>query len=404
VRIVRVANFVTERSGGLRTALRQLGVGYQQAGHEAVLVVPGATAGEVETEQGRVITLAGPRVPGMGGYRVLLDRVRTSGVLKRLRPDRIEVSDRTTLRWVGAWARRNEVPSMMVSHESLDGLLRLFGPGQGQGRWMADRINARTAAAHDTIVCTTGWAAAEFERIGAGNLLRVPLGVDLEWFSPERRDPMMRRRWAADGDLLLLHCGRLSAEKRPRRSLEALASLLAQGVPAVLAVAGRGPLRSALQDEAASRGLPVRFLGHVSDRDELAALLATADVAIAPGPVETFGLAALEALASGTPVVVSADSALPEVIGSAGVAAAGEGPGYAAAVRLLMSRPESERRLVARRQAELYPWSAAVAGFLAAHGSTDVLTAAQGSTDVLTAATGRPSDLGLRLNGPPPAR
>jgi alpha-1,6-mannosyltransferase len=365
VRIVRVANFVTERSGGLRTALRQLGIGYQRSGHEAVLIVPGSAPSEVETDQGRVITLAGPQVPGMGGYRVLLGRGRTAALLKRLQPDRIEVSDRTTLRWVGAWARRNEVPSMMVSHESLDGLLRLFGPINT--RWVADRINARTAAAHDTVVCTTGWAAAEFERIGAGNLVRVPLGVDLDSFSPTRRDPVIRRRWAADGEVLLLHCGRLSAEKQPRRSLEALASLRAQGMPAVLAVAGRGPLRSMLEGEATSRGLPVRFLGHVGDRDELAALLASADVAIAPGPVETFGLAALEALASGTPVVVSAESALPEVIGSAGMAAPGEGPGYAVAVQALMSRPEAQRRLAARRQAERYPWSAAVTGFLAAH-------------------------------------
>jgi alpha-1,6-mannosyltransferase len=217
-------------------------------------------------------------------------------------------------------------------------------------------------------VCTTGWAAAEFERIGTDNLIRVPLGVDLNWFSPERHDPVMRRRWAADGDLLLLHCGRLSAEKRPRRSLEALASLRDAGVSAVLAVAGGGPLRPALQAEAADWGLPVRFLGHVADREELAALLATADVAIAPGPVETFGLAALEALASGTPVVVSAQSALPEVIGEAGLAADGEGPAYAEAVQTLMARPEAERRAEARRQAERYPWSAAVAGFLAAHG------------------------------------
>lgn len=177
----------------------------------------------------------------------------------------------------------------------------------------------------------------------------------------------MRRRWAADGDLLLLHCGRLSAEKRPRRSLQALAELRAGGVPAVLAVAGGGPLRVALQREAAERGLPVRFLGHVGDRRELAALLATADIAIAPGPVETFGLAALEALASGTPVVVSAESALPEVIGDAGIAAPGEGPAYAAAVRALAARPVQARRRAARAQAERYPWSAAVAGFLEAH-------------------------------------
>jgi alpha-1,6-mannosyltransferase len=369
MRIVRVANFVTARSGGLRTALRELGAGFEAAGHEAVLVVPGARGRDEKTEQGRVITLPGPEVPGMGGYRVLLDKARLAATLRDLRPDRIEVSDRTTLRWLGRWAREAGVPSMMVSHESLDGLLRLAGPAQGSARWIADRLNARTAAAFDTVVCTTRWAAAEFERVGARNVVRVPLGVDLDRFSPERRDPQMRRRWAAPGDLLLLHCGRLSAEKRPRRSLNALAELRVAGVPAVLAVAGGGPMRVALQAEAAERELPVRFLGHVSDRRELAALLATADVAIAPGPVETFGLAALEALASGTPVVVSSESALPEVIGDAGIAAPGEGPAYASAVRAIVARPVAARRRAARAQAERYPWSAAVTGFLEAHGA-----------------------------------
>ena len=59
----------------------------------------------------------------------------------------------------------------------------------------------------------------------------------------------------------------------------------------------------------------------MANRESLAKLLAAADVVIAPGPAETFGLSALEALASGTPVVVSSRSALPEVVGQAGLAA-----------------------------------------------------------------------------------
>ncbi len=365
MRIVRVANFVTPRSGGLRTALRRLGAGYLAAGHEPILVIPGPERTDEQTAQGRVITLPGPRLPGMGGYRVLLDRTRTAAALRSLRPDRIEVSDRSTLRWVGGWARRRDIPSMMVSHESLDGLLRLFGPTPA--RHIANRLNARTAADHDRIVCTTQWAANEFERIGAGNIHRVPLGVDLDTFSPGNRSDAMRARWAAPTDVLLVHCGRLSPEKRPTRSLEALAGLRAAGVPAVLVVAGAGPLRSRLQSEAAERGLPVRFLGHVADQAELAALLATADVVIAPGPIETFGLAALEALASGTPVVASAESALPEVLGPAGRSAPGNGPAYTAAIRSLLAEPEDVRRRTARIQAERFPWSASVAGFLAAH-------------------------------------
>jgi alpha-1,6-mannosyltransferase len=66
-------------------------------------------------------------------------------------------------------------------------------------------------------------------------------------------------------------------------------------------------------------------------------------------------------------VVASASSALPEVIGGAGLAAPGEGPGYADAILDLASRSPRSRWAMARRQAERYPWSAAVRGFLAAH-------------------------------------
>jgi alpha-1,6-mannosyltransferase len=378
VRIVRVANYVAPRSGGLKTALRNLGAGYQAAGHESVLIIPGEAFAEEETEQGRVITLPGPYVPGVGGYRVLLDRRRLATTLRALRPDRIEISDRTTLRWLGRWARRHDVPSMMVSHESLDGLLRLFGPASG--RRIADILNGRTAADHDTIVCTTRWASREFERIGKP-VTQVPLGVDLDRFRPDRHSAAMRSRWAGPDDVLLLHCGRLSPEKKPRRSLAALEGLRHQGVRAVLVVAGAGPLRNALQEEAAARSLPVRFLGHIGDPVEVAALQASVDVAIAPGPIETFGLSALETLASGTPVVVSSESALPEVIGSAGRAVAGEGPEYVSAVMDILSRPVEERRLAARAQAEKFPWSASVSGFLSAHGVTT------------NAAHGAPSDV-----------
>jgi alpha-1,6-mannosyltransferase len=364
MRIVRLANFVTASSGGLRTALRELGAGYLAAGHDPVLVIPGARYREDVTPQGRVITLPGPVVPGAGGYRVLLDRPRLARLLTKLRPDRLEVSDRTTLRWTGQWARRNSVGSMMVSHESLAGLLRL-GPGAGP---LADRLNARTAASYDQVVCTTAWAAAEFRRIGARNLMQAPLGVDLDAFHPDRRDERLRARYAKPSEILVAHCGRLSVEKRPDRSLHAVAALRRAGIPAVLVVAGDGPLRSRLSKHAARDGVPVRFLGYVADRDRLAALLATADVVLAPGPVETFGLAALEALASGTPVVADAGSALPEVIGAAGLAVSGDDHGaWADAVCALADRPADVRRVAARERAEQFPWSAAVDGFLHAH-------------------------------------
>lgn len=363
MRIVRIANYVGPRSGGMRTALRELGAGYLASGHEPVLIVPGPADTDEQTAQGRVITMRGPVIPLTGGYRAMLRRRRMASLLDDLLPDRIEVSDRTTLRWTGRWARDHGVPSVMVSHESLSALLG----GRLPARLIADMLNRRTARQYDQVICTTAWAAAEFERLGAGNLTTIPLGVDLELFRPAASDPALRAELAGPGEILLVHCGRLSPEKKPGLSVAAVRDLRASGIPAVLVVAGDGPLRRRLERLAKRWTEPVRFAGFISDTALLAALLATADVVLAPGPAETFGLAALEALACGTPAVVNVASALPEVIGRAGVAVAGEH--LAAGVRTVLSWPERQRRAVARSRAGEFGWPAAVTGFLKVHES-----------------------------------
>jgi alpha-1,6-mannosyltransferase len=195
---------------------------------------------------------------------------------------------------------------------------------------------------------------------------------------PTGHSQVLRSRYARSEQTLLLLCSRLSVEKQPGTALDALSELRARGLRAVLVVAGDGPLRGRLVERARAERLPVTFLGHVADRDELAGLQATADVCLSPGPVETFGLAALEALACGTPVVANAASALPEVVGAAGEQAAGDGPSFADAVESLLTRPERTRRVAARGHAEQFGWSAATAAFLAAH-DADLSTAAPGA-------------------------
>ncbi|MFF3403747.1 glycosyltransferase [Streptomyces sp. NPDC002659] len=367
LRIVRLANFVTPASGGLRTALRELGKGYAAAGHEPVLIVPGDVESDRMTPQGRVITLPGPELPGTGGYRVLAARRRLRDVLELLEPDRIEVSDRTTLRWTGEWARRHRIPSVMVSHETADGVLRTWGLSESVAARTADRLNRRTAWAYSRIVCTTEWAEREFIRIGARNVVRAPLGVDLRRCRPGRRSTVLRAKHAAGAEVLLLLCSRLSVEKRPGMALDALAELRERGVRASLVVAGDGPLRAALIRRARAERLPAQFLGYVGDREAVADLQAAADICLAPGPAETFGLSALEALACGTPVVASASSALPEVIGDAGAAALDTPTDFADAVQKLLDRPEGERREAARARAELFDWQRSVDAFLTAH-------------------------------------
>jgi len=368
LRIVHVANFYGPRSGGLRTTMHALGAGYEAAGHEMVLVVPGPADADERTASGRRVTLAAPVVPGSGGYRVLTDVGRVRAVLAELAPDRLEVSDRSTLRGLGADARRAGVPSVFFAHERLDGVLAaLLPPGAGAlapTRTVADLHNRTTAARFDRIVCTTHFAAEEFDRIGRPTH-HVPLGVDLETFHPGRYDADVRARHARDDELLVVMASRLSAEKRPGTALDTVAELRARGVRVRLVVVGDGPLAPALRRRASS--LPVSFTGFIGSRPELAGLLAAADVVLAPGPIETFGLAALEALASGTAVVCHRGSALPEVVGFAGAVAPGTGAGFADAVLRLLDRPGHDRRASARRRAEQFSWQRTVDTMLALH-------------------------------------
>jgi alpha-1,6-mannosyltransferase len=367
MRVVQVANFYGPRSGGLRTAVDRLGAEYSASGHEVFLVVPGRHAEQHRLPSGvERISLPAPLIPFTGGYRAVTPGPVTN-LLRDLAPDAIEVSDRLTLRSLGNWGRRHNVATVMISHERLDRLVGQVVPGPW-ARAVANAANRRTAANYDAVVCTTAFARKEFDRIGARNVVTVPLGVDLDLFHPRRRSAQVRRRWARPGQTLLVHCGRLSVEKHAHRSIDTVAALRNSGVDARLVVVGEGPLRARLERQAAR--LPVDFTGFIGCRDTVATILASADVALAPGPHETFGLAALEALACGTPAVVSRTSALAEILTTDSGATADNDPdAIAAAVTSVISKPEPLRRNNARRRAEQFTWPRAAAGMLDALGA-----------------------------------
>lgn len=376
MRIVHVANFYSPRSGGIRTAMHAMAGQYLARGHEPVLVVPGPRDGVSHVDGVRVVSIAAPHVPFSGGYRAVVQPGKMRGLLETLAPDRLEVSDRTTLAGLGDWAREAGVPSLMMLHERVDGVLRAWVPGFASTvtPGLADWYNRLTLTRFDRLVATTQFAAGEVERLAARSrgvdlppLSRVPLGVDLERFRPDRWSAEVRAEYAPPGTELVVLASRQSTEKRPDLAIDAAAQLLRDGRPVRLVVAGAGPLLPRMRRRAEAAGLPHRFLSFVRDRDQLADLLACADVVVAPGPIETFGLAALEALASGTPVVCSATSALPEVVGTAGAAAAPDPAALAVALHEVLDRDEDARRKEARARAELFPWSATGEAMLALH-------------------------------------
>jgi alpha-1,6-mannosyltransferase len=175
-------------SGGLRTAVDELGRGYVAAGHERALVIPGRTHTWRQTEAGLIVTVPGASVAPE--YRFVLDPRPMLRVLARLDADVIEVSDKATLAVAARWARRRGLRAVLFSHERLDASLAPYVPGWLPLTATTDRWNRVLAGTFDAIVVTSAFAAAEFERALAPrtgpmpSLHRVPLGVGLTTFRP----------------------------------------------------------------------------------------------------------------------------------------------------------------------------------------------------------------------------
>jgi len=360
MKIIHIANFYGPKSGGIKTTLHSLGTEYSKIGHEFIYIVPGKKFGREKTDQGVCMTLPSWAIPFSGGYRVIRSTRQVKTILQSLKPDRLEVSDRFTLSCLGNWAKRRNIPAIVFSHETLRGLVKnYFGLSL---KTFVGWHNSRLAGKFDYVVTTTKFAADEFTDIGTSNVVRVPLGVDLETFSPTNRNEELRAKMLKGGDVLLVHCGRLSPEKKPERSLQVLRELLGRGINARLVYIGSGPLHKKLYDS--SRDIPVTFWGYVANKHLLAQMIASADVSLAPGPIETFCLAALESLASGTPVVASETSAVGEFLTQdngdfVGLTAANNGAAFADAVEIILDEIQEDSTLAdrCRLQAEQFPWS-----------------------------------------------
>jgi glycosyltransferase involved in cell wall biosynthesis len=217
-------------------------------------------------------------------------------------------------------------------------------------------------------------------RLGAdkSRIDTVPYGVDTTRFTPSAavRDDVRRELGIADRPFVF-SAGRLVSKKGFEYLVDAARQL--EDVPGLyIGIAGGGDLHDALTARAASLGNRVVLLGNKS-QDEIARLCAAADVIAVPsirddaGNVDGLPNFALEALASGTPVVASRAGGLPQVItdGETGrLVPERDAAALATAIRDLLNGRATGQRLgqAGRRHVEdRFGWSMTAAGFEAAY-------------------------------------
>ncbi|HOC42709.1 MAG TPA: glycosyltransferase family 1 protein [Thermoanaerobaculales bacterium] len=182
---------------------------------------------------------------------------------------------------------------------------------------VAGAVTARVIRIHETwfynrcrlVLAPSEAVCTDLQRRLATRVGMLGRGVDTDRFHPRFRE--------AHDEVRVLYVGRLSIEK----NLDLLAELLHERSDVRLMMVGDGPYRQRLEDR-----LPrATFTGFLAG-DELSRAYASADVFVFPSPNDTFGIAVLEAMSSGVPVVVTDRMGPQELVkdGLTGFVAAGE--------------------------------------------------------------------------------
>ena len=350
--IMHCANFYGPKSGGLRTTVDSLANQYMKSGNLVTIVVPSHRNLCTKMPYGFKYEIASPKIPGKSGYRVIWRIDKVAKILRSFQPNILELSDRTTLLLLSRLNRKLGGETYLFAHERIDGVLTSF---LGQSKFwikIANFWNKLTMKLVDGVVTTTDYAKVEFDRIAQPTYFS-PLGVDLELFHPSMRKLPFDSYIPSDKFLIGM-CTRLSREKDPLFILDIVAETLRRKLDIHCVVAGDGPLLQELQER--SIGLPITYLGFLNERVEVATFLASIDVCISPGPIETFGLAALEAIACGTPVIANNQSAIGEVIGEAGIVLERNSSLWVDAIEILQKRDRRNLALQVRQRAESFNW------------------------------------------------
>lgn len=314
---LHLTNAWHESSGGVATYYRALAAAAKQQGREIVFVVPGPTDHFQQKGTVRHYTVQANPSPFDSTYRLIrpdswpgVNR-KVVDILRAESPQLLEVSDKYSLHYLAGLIRKGWLnlgfrPLLIgLSHERLDDNFRTYIGSHPLGlaftRFYMKWIYFAFFDHHVTVSLHT---AEELRLAGRGHLLHRGIfvrgmGVDLESFRPTRRSPLLRARLLQDSPAthLILYTGRLAPEKNLELLFRSFALLPSY---CRLVVVGDGIERARW---ASQQNGDVLFWGYEADRQRLAQIYASCDAFLHPNPREPFGIAPLEAMASGLPLV-----------------------------------------------------------------------------------------------------
>jgi phosphatidylinositol alpha 1,6-mannosyltransferase len=303
VRIAIVAeSFLPQMNGVVHSVLRILDH-LQERGDDVLVIAPAGDSGIGPEYVSGALVHRLPSMP-MAGYskvRVAFGAVpKVRRILKRFAPDVVHLASPFELGWRAVRAARSlGIPTVAVYQTEVPSYAARYGVPFLEN-WAWQRVEKIHLSSDRTLAPST-FALDQLRGRGIFDVELWRRGVDNERFHPSKRDGGWRASVAGGADSgggpkkIIGYVGRLAAEKQVE-DLRVLADL----PNTQLVIVGDGPLRPTLEAQ-----LPTAHFTGFKGGEELARIVASFDLFVHPGELETFCQTIQEAMASGVPVVAT---------------------------------------------------------------------------------------------------
>lgn len=292
---------------------------FEEMGHEVYVFAPGTKKQKDENKDQHVHYFSSTAFKPYPDYRVaLFPFISATNMIKEIKPDIVHSHGIATT-GIAAFqsAKKIGVPAIASFHTMVsegmhyitkkEDLKKLFESVAWKYlRWYYSNF--------DKVIAPSNFASSILEKQGIRNIVVKPAGLDLRNFHPKVECEFVRKKYGIEGPMVLF-VGRLVVEKNLALLIDAAQKVVNKMPNAKFVIGGKGPAEQYYKDMVKSRGLSDSFVfaGFVADA-ELPALYKAADVFAFPSFFDTQGLVVLEAMATGTPVVVPKDSAPAEFV------------------------------------------------------------------------------------------
>jgi 1,2-diacylglycerol 3-alpha-glucosyltransferase len=333
--------------GGVATAVETTRRGLEALGHEVVVVAP--RMARAEPPPGPVLRV--PAVPAPTYPDFALPLPLTPSLRRRLQALELDVYHAQHPFLLGATARRlaraARRPLVFTHHTLYDKYAHYVPLPRHVAAGAAVRWSTAFANAADLVLVPSEALANRLRQQGVHQPIEVlPTGVDLACFRPGDRAAARAALGLPATARVALYVGRLDPEKNLAFLLDGLAGVADPDLRLLLV--GRGTQEAALRRSAGARRLAGRleFRGGVRP-DALPAYYQAADVFVFASTTETQGLAVLEAMACGLPVVAVRASGVEEAVvdGVSGLLVPEHAGVFAAAVHEVLADPDLAMKL-----------------------------------------------------------